>query len=241
MTKALIIEDIKKTAELLNQMLLSLFDDLEIVGIANNVKEGIDLIHKQKPEIVFLDINLNKEIGFDILKQTNRKNYEIIVTTAHSEHAIQSIKETAVDFLLKPYDFDELMNAVEKAQKKIELKKQLNQKLTVSKKKEKLSVPTMEGLIFVELDQIIFIQANEGYTEIILQDKSKIVSSKRLTYYEELLDKKYFFRVHKSYLINLDFVKKYQRGRSGCVTMANDTLIPVAENKKKILLDILIN
>ncbi len=241
MIKALIIEDVKKTAELLKAMLNKLFNDLEIVGIANNVKEGVNLIHQLKPEIVFLDINLNKEIGFDVLKQTNPENYEIIVTTAHSEHAIQSIKEAAIDFLLKPYGFEELRTAVKKALKKIDLKNQLKQKTNISNEINKLYVPTIEGLIFIDIAQIIFMRANEGYTEIKLLDNSRIVSSKRLIYYGEILSNKHFLRVHKSYIINLKFINKYQKGRRGCLTMVDNTIIPIAENKKSMLMNILMN
>jgi two-component system, LytTR family, response regulator len=240
MIKTLIVEDNKKSAELLKSYISSLFSDLELVGIANNMDEAISLIYKEKPCLVFLDINLQTDCGFDILKKTNAEEYEVIVTTAYSEYSLQAIKNSAIDYILKPYDIQELKNAVDKARKQILLKKGQNNIQDPNKLDDRIFISTLDGLVFIKIDDIVCIGADSSYSEFYMIDGKKTVSSKGLAVYEEILKSRLFVRVHKSYLINLKYIKTYQRGRGGYVTMANGMNIKVSDNKKDELLKYLV-
>lgn len=242
MIKTLIVEDNKKSAELLKSYISNLFNDLELIGIANNLDEAVNLIFQKRPSLVFLDINLQQESGFDLLKKTNAEEYEIIITTAYSEYTLQAIKNSAIDYILKPYDIEELKNAVNKARKQIELKKAPHnqQNIQTDKLDDRVFISTTEGLIFIKLDEIVCISADSSYSEFHLVNGSKVVSSKRLSIYEEMLKNRLFVRVHKSYLINLKHVKKYQRGRGGYLCMSNGLIIKVGDSKKDEILKYLV-
>lgn len=238
MIKALIIEDNRKSAELLKGYIDNLFSDIAIIGIASTVDEAVALIYDNKPSLVFLDINLQLESGFDVLKKTNNDDYEVIVTTAYSEYSLQAIKNSAIDYILKPYELEELKSAVNKARKQLDLKQltRNNPSSQSVKLDDRIFIPTLDGLIFVVIDEIVCIVADSCYSEFHMTNGVKIVSSKGLTVYEEILKNRLFLRVHKSYLINLKHIKKYQRGRGGAVTMANGKIIKVGESKKDELL-----
>jgi len=242
MIKTLIVEDNKKSAELLKSYISNLFNDLELIGIANNLNEAVNLIFQERPSLVFLDINLQEESGFDVLKKTNAEEYEIIITTAYSEYTLQAIKNSAIDYILKPYDVEELKNAVNKARKQIELKKSPHnqQNTQTDKLDDRVFISTTEGLIFIKIDEIVCISADSSYSEFHLVNGSKVVSSKRLSIYEEMLKNRLFVRVHKSYLINLKHVKKYQRGRGGYLCMTNGLIIKVGDSKKDEILKYLV-
>lgn len=238
MIKALIVEDNNKSAELLKGYIVNLFNDVEIVGVANTVGDAVALIYENKPSLIFLDINLKLESGFDIIKKTNNDDYEVIVTTAYSEYSLQAIKNSAIDYILKPYDVEELKCAVGKARKQIELK-QLSKSVPSNQPErldDRIFIPTLDGLIFVIIDEIVCIAADSSYSEFHMANGTRIVSSKGLSAYEDILKNRLFIRVHKSYLINLKHVKKYQRGRSGCLTMVNGMVIKVGDSKKDELL-----
>lgn len=238
MIKTLIVEDNSKSAQLLSGYLTNLFADLQLVGIASNVDDAVELIYHQKPSIVFLDINLQEESGFDVLKRTNTDDFEVIVTTAYSEYSLQAIKASAVDYILKPYDIEELKNAVRKARAQLELKgTRSNQQPNALD--DRVFIPTLDGLIFIMIDDIVFIKADTNYSEFHTVDGKKVVSSKGLSTYEELLKAKLFVRVHKSSLVNLKHVVKYQRGRGAYLTMSNGMTVKVGESKKDELLNYL--
>jgi len=236
MIKTLIVEDNKKSAEMLQSYISNLFGDLEIVGVAKNVDEAVSLIYQEKPSIVFLDINLQEESGFDVLKRTNSDEFEVIITTAYSEYSLQAIKASAVDYILKPYDVEELKNAVKKAKTQLELKNGKKSTQDSQALDDRIFIPTLDGLIFLMIDEIVCVTADASYSEFHTIDGKKVVSSKGLSVYEDLLKPKLFVRVHKSSLVNLKHVKKYFRGRGGYLVMSNEMSIPVGESKKDELL-----
>lgn len=238
MYKALIVEDEKYSATVLEEMTSALFNDIEIVGIATNVDEAVKIIHQEKPNIIFLDINLGARSGFEIIKQTNHNNYEIIVTTAHSEHAIEAIKNSSIDFILKPFDFEELKCAVIKAKEQLALKNKSNLQLE-SIEKDKISIPTNNGIYFVELRNILYIKADSCYSEFYLMNNEKKLASKLLSYYENILNGSGFLRVHKSYIINVEHIKRFQKGRTSFVELSDGTEIPIADNKKQEIMRVI--
>lgn len=237
MIKTLIVEDNSKSAQLLSGYLTNLFTDLHLVGIASNVDDAVEKIYQEKPSLVFLDINLQEESGFDVLRRTNTDEFEIIVTTAYSEYSLQAIKASAVDYILKPYDIEELKEAVRKAKAQLELKSKKSNQQQSNALDDRVFIPTLEGLIFIMIDDIVCVKADTNYSEFHTMDGKKVVSSKGLSIYEELLKPKLFVRVHKSSLVNLRHVAKYHRGRGAYLTMSNGMTVKVGESKKDELLN----
>lgn len=238
-TKAIIVEDEFQSAELLEEMINNLYADIDIVAIADNIEDAIKEIHNKKPQIVFLDININSRNGFEVVRNTNSSEYELIITTAYSKYAIQAIKNSAVDFLLKPYDFKDLKEAVSKARQQLELKEAQKNRTPKKENKKRLSLPTNDGFIVIDIDEISTIKANSNNSEFTLIDGSIYSVSKSISDYENLLAEFGFFRPHKSFLINIREVMKYEKGRGGSLFMSDGTEIPVSKNKKMDLLKIL--
>lgn len=213
-------------------------EDVQVCALCQNVDEGINAIKEFKPEIVFLDIQMQRETGFDLLTRIKDINFEVIFTTAHSEYAIKAFKFSAIDYLLKPIDIEELKHAIEKVNKKlhdnISLRLQhLVQNLrSTSSENYKLALPTTDGLLFVKVSNIVYCEASSNYTEIVTEDGKKHIVSRTLKEYDEMLADHNFFRIHNSYLINLNAIKKYVRGDGGYVVMNNDHSLDVSKRKK---------
>lgn len=229
MYSLLIVEDEIKSAELLEVMINKLYTNINIIGKAQNISEAVDIIKNKGPQIVFLDINLNSESGFEILKRTNQDEYEFIVVSAYDDYTLQALKNSAIDYILKPYDNNELKAAINKAINRI------HQKDIIRKERfnfNKLPISTIDGTLFIETENIIYIKADSSYSEFYLKDGTKIIASKGLSNFEALLENHHFYRVHKSYLINLKHIIKYQKGRCGSLVMIDNSVVPIAENKK---------
>jgi two-component system, LytTR family, response regulator len=243
MIKSIIVDDELKSRESLRILIEDFCDGIEVVALCQNVTEGIDAIQAYKPDIVFLDIQMQRETGFDLLARVREVNFEVIFTTAYSEYAIKAFKFSAIDYLLKPIDIEELKKAIQKVQKKLNSDiggrlQQLIQNLKQGGPSEnyKLAIPTTEGLIFVKVNDILYCTASSNYTEIYLADGKKHLVSRTLKEYEEMLEGHDFFRIHHSYLINLNAIKKYVRGEGGYVVMTNDKSLDVSKRKKESFL-----
>ena len=180
---------------------------------------------------------MQRESGFDLLTRIKNIGFEVIFTTAHSEYAIKAFKFSAIDYLLKPIDIAELKRAIGKVDKKMNgdistRLQHLIQNLQPAQGNHKLALPTLDGLVFVKVSDIIYCEASSNYTEIIVQDGKKYVVSRTLKEYEDLLTGHNFYRIHNSYLINLNAIKKYIRGEGGYVVMNNDQSLTVSKRKK---------
>lgn len=238
MLKCIIVDDEFKSRESLRILIQDFCEGVEICALCQNVDEGINAIKAHKPEVVFLDIQMQRESGFDLLTRVDGINFEVIFTTAHSEYAIKAFKFSAIDYLLKPIDIEELKRALDKVNKKMDENvsaklKNLVQHLRLPPSgMHKLALPTLEGLIFVMVSDILYCEASSNYTEIFMQDGKKHLVSRTLKEYDELLIDHNFYRIHNSYLINLNAVKKYIRGEGGYVIMNNDQSLNVSKRKK---------
>ncbi len=230
-TTALIIDDEVRSRRVLKRMLSQYCDDVTIVGEADNINSGIELIQKTSPDILFLDIQLKDETGFELLGQISPINFQTIFVTAYDSYAIKAIKWSAQDYILKPVDPVELKAAVNKAianrGNTIEVKENVG---TLTE--ENIGLPTMEGLRFAPIKTILRCEAKGAYTEFFFEKNENILASKSLQVYENLLKEHGFFRVHKSHLINLSYVKEYIKGRGGHIVMKDNTAIAVALRKK---------
>ncbi len=245
MKKALVIDDENRTRDLIAKMINSFGLDIEAIPAGENVKSGIEAIKKHQPDLVFLDIQMPDGTGFDVLNGVQDKNFEVIFITAHEEFAINAIKFSALDYILKPVDAEELRAAVEKAldtmegatneekqYEALQLNIQPNQK-------RRLVLKTQESVHVVELDNIIRCEADRNYTSFFLVGGKKILVSKTLKEYETLLTGHNFLRVQQSHLINLDFVSRYDKGNGGSVVMKDDSEVPLSPAKRDIFFKVL--
>ncbi len=238
MIKSIIIDDEQKSRESLQILLQDFVDNVEVLALCGTVAEGIEAIRQHKPDVVFLDIQMQRETGFDLLAKINPIQFEVIFTTAHSEYAIKAFRFSAIDYLLKPIDIEELKKAVEKVEKKLtgnisaRLEQLVQNLKSAPNQRYKLALPSNDGLVFVKVDDIIYCEASSNYTNIFMADGKKHVVSRTLKEYEDLLADQDFFRIHNSYLINLNALKKYGRGDGGYVVMNNDVSLDVSKRKK---------
>jgi two-component system, LytTR family, response regulator len=238
MINAIIIDDEAKGRVALREKLLAYCPQIKIIAEAANGQEALLLIQHYKPQLIFLDIEMPRMNGFEMLNELTEKNFHIIFTTAYDQYAIRAIKYAAFDYLLKPIDIEELKTAVEKlsntenkeTKKQVEL---LQQNMQHPKKQlHKLAIPTLDGLLFYDINNIIHLEANSNYTYIHLTNKTKITASKTLKEFEELLPEDIFFRTHHSHLINLNYIKRYIKGDGGQIELQNGTYVDVSRRKK---------
>ena len=239
MINAIIIDDEAKGRLALREKILTYCPQIKIIAEATNGQEALMLIQHHKPRLIFLDIEMPRMNGFEMLNELPDKNFHIIFTTAYDQYAIKAIKYAAFDYLLKPIDIEELRSAVAKftAKENDQTKKQvelLQQNMQQPKKQlSKLAIPTLEGLLFYDIGDIIHLEANSNYTNIYLVDKTKITASKTLKEFEELLPEAIFFRTHHSHLINLNYIKRYIKGDGGQIELQNGSFVDVSRRKKE--------
>ena len=239
MISAIIIDDEAKGRLALREKLLSYCPQVKVVAEAANGQEALLLIQHHKPQLIFLDIEMPKMNGFEMLNELPEKDFHIIFTTAYDQYAIKAIKYAAFDYLLKPIDIQELQEAISNVEtrennqtkKQVEL---LQQNMLHPKKQlNKLAIPTLEGLLFFDINDIIHLEANSNYTNIYFTNKTKITASKTLKEFEELLPEDIFFRTHHSHLINLNYIKRYIKGDGGQIELQNGSYVDVARRKKE--------
>jgi two-component system LytT family response regulator len=240
MLTAIIIDDETSSRNALRQKLSNYCRDVTVIAECENGEQGSETIEENKPDIVFLDVEMPRMNGFTMLQQLKNKNFEVIFITAYDHYAIKAIKFSALDYLLKPVEVADLKTAVEKVtQKRImhagnnRVELLLQNLLDEKKEHQRLAISSMEGLQFVPTNDIIYLEANSNYTSFFLTGNRKITATKTLKDFEELLPATIFIRIHHSYLINKNGVEKYIRGDGGQVLMKNGVLLDVARRKKE--------
>jgi two-component system LytT family response regulator len=237
MKKILIIDDEKPTRELIKRMIDSFGFDVEIFIDGENVKSGVESIHRIQPDLVFLDIQMPDGNGFDVLKSVDQINFEVIFITAFQEYAIQAIKFSALDYILKPIDAEELRQSLSNALNKLNEKSDENvfQALHHNiqpQNKRKLVLKTQESNYVVDIEDIIRCESDKNYTFFYLKTGKKILVSRTLKDYDILLSPFQFFRVQQSHLVNLNFVDRYDKQDGGSVIMKDGASIPLSPVKK---------
>lgn len=238
--KALIVEDEQASREILKGYLEKYCEDVELCGMADSVKPALQLIQSQKPDLVFLDIEMPFGNGFDLLDQLEEIDFDIIFTTAFSDYALQAIQVSASHYLLKPINIDELIEAVNQVKENRQKEnKYLNTKILVENVKlenqqlHKIVLPTLEGFEVVGVKDIIHCTAEDNFTSFKLGDGSKKLICRSLKYYQQLLQDFGFIRIHKSHLINKNYVSRYRKGKGGTVIMTNGDEVEVSVSRKK--------
>ncbi len=239
MVKTIIVDDENSSTEVLKELLTEYCRQIVVIATGSSVDEGIQLINTLKPDLVFLDIELKNQLSFTILDQIKDTNLHVIFTTAHEKYAVRAIKASCLEYILKPVGATELVEAVAKFektrqmafnQKKIETL--LENMAASSTHINKIAVPSKDGYVFVNSNEIIYCEADLKYTNIYISKNERLVSSRNLGEFEELLvPNTLFFRCHKSFIVNVNFVKKFLKADSQ-VLMSNDKLIDVSSRKK---------
>jgi two-component system LytT family response regulator len=241
MIKAIIVDDEQHCINRLQSLLAEYCGDMvELKGSFQSVEDGIKAVKRIQPELVFLDVELKEQTGFDFLKELSDFDFEVIFTTAHDKYAVKAFKLSAIDYLLKPIDEDDLLKAIHKLKNKFS-KADVSQKLdalfynlkTVKSAAMKICVPVTTGLVFLKVDEIIRCESNINYTTIFTNDKQKLLVAKTLKEFEELLSGYGFFRIHNSHLINLKYIKSYKKGKGGSVIMEDGSEIEVSTRRKE--------
>ncbi|MBS1765234.1 MAG: response regulator transcription factor [Bacteroidetes bacterium] len=238
MLQTLIVDDEKRGRELLKMILTTNCPEVKIIGEAANIKEAQQLIVQHEPDLVLLDIEMPGGSGFDLLTKFDEINFEIIFITAFDKYAIKAIKFSAMDYILKPVDEEELVKAIKRAEENYNRKsnKERAGNLVSNAQKpvphQKIGLTSGEGLEFIEIKNILRCEADGKYTSVFLTDGKKLLVSKNLKEFEDLLTENNFFRIHHSHLVNLDYIKKYQSGRGGYVVMSDGSTITVSQRKK---------
>ena len=246
MINALIIDDEATGLESLQLAIEKYCPDVSIKGAFRSPRQGLEGIRKLKPDLVFLDIQMPEMSGFDVLQQVSPVMCEVIFVSAHDQYAIKAIKFSALDYLLKPIDVDELIHAIRKVKERMNNKSNFYQYQSVlnnvqlkSGQIEKLAVPTLDGIDFFNTQDIIYCKADGSYTIIMLRDDQRVMVCKNLIDFENLLVDSGFCRVHHSFLINLRHVQKYVKGEGGYVILTDGHHADISRRKKEEFLSLL--
>lgn len=245
MIKVIIVDDEQHCVDRLQMLLENYKSTIHIVALCSTITEAKKAIKTKRPNVVFLDVQLHDETGFDLLKSVADINFEVIFTTAYDNYAVDAFKFSALDYLLKPIGEKDLELSIQKIENTTSLKDIAtkmdvlfhNFKKNNGVTSKKIAVPTIEGLTLILVSDIVRCQSDGNYTHLFLKDESKITASKTLRYFDKLLEVYNFFRTHQSYIINLDFVNKYIKGKGGYVLMMDGTSVEVAVRRKEELLN----
>jgi two-component system LytT family response regulator len=235
--RAIIIDDEERARNTLRALLKEYCPQVEVVGICANIPEGVLNINQKRPQLVFLDIEMPEYNGFELLSFFREIDFQIIFVTAYNEYALKAFEVSAVDYLLKPVDIDKLKIAVEKAAKRLG-SPDIQHNVDVLKDTfktgqfNKIALPVSEGLLFIEVPDIVYLEAEGSYTNVWLKNGAKILVSKKMKFFEEILDTRpNFFRSHRSFMVNINYLKKYSKNDSSLL-LDNGKVVYISRERK---------
>lgn len=243
--KAILIDDELSSLQNLKQKLIEFCPDVEVLATAQKPEDAILLIRQYKPDVVFLDIEMPRMNGFRMLDELGEINFDVIFTTAYNHYAVDAIRISAFDYLMKPIAIKDLQQAVERLVKdrdghtreKLEV---LKGSLSSAKNQdEKIAIPTSEGLEFIPIKTIVHVESSSNYCKLYFTSGKSLLVTRLLKDFEDMLTPYNFYRVHNSHLINLNYIKKYIRGEGGQVVLENGTVVDVARRKKEEFLKLI--
>ncbi len=235
--KAVIVDDEKDSRQILANYLAKYCPDVEVMGFGESVATGLEAIRKFHPDVVFLDIEMPYGNGFDLLAKAGEITFETVFVTAFDNYAIQALNQSAAYYLLKPIDIDELIKAVDKIRTErsgdnyVQHAKVLLDNLGKTAP-QKIMLPTLEGFEIVNIGSILYCEAVDNFTRFHFETGQPLMICRTLKYFEEVLKDHRFLRIHRSHMINPDYVVRYSKGKGGFVTMKNDQELEVSPNKK---------
>jgi len=238
---AYIVDDESRSVRVLTQLLKDYCGEVDIIGSANSAAEAFEFLKERTPDIVLLDIEMPVENGFDLLKNLMPVKFEVIFITAFDSYAIQAIKHNAIDYVLKPVSIDDLITAIERVGNKLALKHTSTQTINNAIEqflennfiKTKIGLPDSTGVVFIDAEEVMRIEADGSYCKIFFVNKSApMLVSRHLGELEEMFPKDKFARVHSAHLINLQYIKRYMKGRGGYLEMADGSEVEVSVRRK---------
>lgn len=234
------VDDEIDSIRVMQKLLDAFCPQVEIVGTAGGVETAIELIRETMPDLLLLDIEMSQGNAFDLLNQLQPLEFQVIFVTAFDNYAIRAFKYSAVDYLLKPVDIDDLLEAIGRVQEKPD-EQDLSQQMKIllanvgvlQLSQQKMAIPTITGLLFVPVQDIMRFEAKGNYTTIFLSNGDPILATKTIKDYEEILPETIFCRIHNSHIINLSRIRQYQKGRGGSVVMEDGSVIEVATRRRE--------
>ena len=249
MIKAILVDDEPRARDTLKKIIENYFHEVHILGEAAGVNEAYELINKLKPDAVFLDIEMPDGSGFDLLKLFDTIDFKVLFVTAHEEHALKAIKFSAMDYILKPVNTNELREAIEKVKENMGQEQDIDIKLksffanmeTDRKTKKKIVLKTAESIFLVPLENIVRCEADCNYTWVHFNNQPKILISKPLKHFDDMLKDFNFIRVHQSHLVNINHVIRVNKVDSGELVFSDNATVPISARKRKELFDVLDN
>jgi two-component system LytT family response regulator len=234
-----LVDDEQKALNSLSQVLNTFFNDIEILGTASNIEDAYQQIIETRPHLVFLDIEMGSRSGFQLLEKFDEIDFHVAFVTAHEEFALQAIKFSAIDYIIKPAGISDLKVLLDKVRKDkrhqsdgLKVKHMFGNFLTEDRKDHKITLPVSDGFEFVRIDDILYLRADGAYTLFKLKDGNDIVASRNLKFFEEILNNYGFYRIHNSTLINLKYIKKVSKVQGGSVIMEDDTEWGISRARK---------
>lgn len=240
MIRAVLIDDETDSIRVLRKLLETYCPQVEVVGTAEGVETGLAVIQATHPDVLFLDIEMTQGNAFDLLNQLRPVAFQVIFVTAFDNYAIRAFKYSAVDYLLKPVDIDELVGAVGRVAERSQQKNIIEQMQvfldnmgTYSLSQQKMAVPTVDGLIFINLREVVRLEAKSSYTQINLENGEVVMATRTIKDYEDILPETLFCRIHNSHIINLQKIEKYHKGRGGYVILEDGSEIEVASRRRQ--------
>ncbi|WP_028890527.1 LytTR family DNA-binding domain-containing protein [Tenacibaculum sp. 47A_GOM-205m] len=235
---AIIVEDEQISRDILRNYIAKYCPNVELLGEASNIEEAQKLIEKHELDLVFLDVEMPFGNAFDLLEKVENKTFEVVFVTAYDHYAIEALNNQATYYLLKPISIDELIKAVSLVTEIKEKENELENTILTPKTTAvngKITIPQQDGFEVVNIYDIVFCKADDNYTEVHFKDSKKLVS-KTLKYFEDILKDNSFARIHKSFLVNVNEITKYKKGKGGSVILSNGKEIIVSSSKKANLL-----
>jgi len=245
MIKVVLIDDEKNALEMLEWQLHTYCPQVEIVAICNTADKGITAIHQQTPQLVFLDIEMPRKNGFEVLEAFNNPSFDVIFTTAYNQFALKAFRFAALDYLLKPIDADDLVTSLKRYEKKIQsnFKQQLEIMMQHYRQPntlpEKISFATQQAVHFINPETILYCESDGNYTTLFFLDRTNLIVSKTLKEVEEVLQHYHFLRIHNSFIINLKQVSRYVKTEGGSIEMANGTKLPISRQRREEVMQVL--
>ncbi len=240
MIRTVLIDDETDSIRVLQKLLETYCPQVEVVGTAEGVETGLEVIQATHPDLLLLDIEMTQGNAFDLLNQLRPLTFQVIFVTAFDNYAIRAFKYSAVDYLLKPVDIDELVSAVRRVAERSQQRSIIDQMQvfldnmgTYSLAQQKMAVPTVDGLIFINLREVVRLEAKSSYTQINLENGEVVMATRTIKDYEDILPETLFCRIHNSHIINLQKIEKYHKGRGGYVILEDGSEIEVASRRRQ--------